>query len=46
MKMCITGGRNSNQEISLFRDGETCSNFTRNDVYDIQISQSLFFGIA
>ena len=48
-KLCITGGRGSDQVISLFLDGVNCSNFhwfsLCNDVYNIQVHKNLFFSI-
>ena len=46
LKLCITGGRGSNKEISLFLDSENCSNFRliqHNNDYDIQVKKNLFF---
>ena len=46
LKLCITGGRGSNKEISLFLDSENCSNFRliqHNNDYDIQVQKNLFF---
>ena len=49
LKLCITGGRGSNKEMSLFLDSENCSNFRliqHNNDYDIQVQKNLFFLIA
>ena len=46
LKLCITGDRGSNKEISLFLDSENCSNFRliqHNNDYDIQVQKNLFF---
>ena len=46
LKLCITGGRGSNKEISLFLDSENCSNFRQiqhNNDYDIQVQKNLIF---
>ena len=46
LKLCITEGRGSNKEISLFPDSENCSNFRliqHNNDYDIQNQKNLFF---
>ena len=46
LKLCITGGRGSNKEISLFLDSEKCSNFRliqHNNDYDILVQKNLFF---
>ena len=46
LKLCITGDRGSNKEISLFLDSENCSNFRliqHNNNYDIQVQKNLFF---
>ena len=46
LKLCITGGRGSNKEISLFLDSESCSNFRliqHNNDYDIQVQKNLCF---
>ena len=46
LKLCITGGRGSNKEISFFLDSEKCSNFRliqHNNDYDIQVQKNLFF---
>ena len=46
LKLCITGGRGSNKERSLFLDSENCSNFRliqHNNDYDIQVQKNLFF---
>ena len=46
LKLCTTGGRGSNKEISLFLDSENCSNFRliqHNNDYDIQVQKNLFF---
>ena len=46
LKLCITGGRGSNKEISLFLDSENCSNFRliqHNNDYDIQVQKIYFF---
>ena len=46
LKLCITGGRGSNKEISLFLDSENCSNFRlnqHNNDYDIEVQNNLFF---
>ena len=53
LKLCITGGRGSNKEISLFLDSENCSNFRliqHNNDYDIQVmtykfKKYIFFGL-
>ena len=45
LKLCITGGRGSNKEISLFLDSENCSNvklIQHNNDYDIQVQKNLF----
>ena len=49
LKLCVTGGRGSNKEISLFLDSEKCSNFRLiqyNNDYDILVQKILFFLIA
>ena len=46
LKLCITGGRGSNKEISVFLDSEKCSNFRliqHNNDYDILVQKNLFF---
>ena len=46
LKLCITGDRGSNKEISFFLDSENCSNFRliqHNNDYDIQVQKNLFF---
>ena len=46
LKLCITGGRGSNKEISLFLDSENCSNFRliqHNNDYDIQVQKKSLF---
>ena len=46
LKLCITGGRGSNKEVSLFLDSENCSNFRliqRNNDYDIQVQKKIYF---
>ena len=43
LKLCITGGRGRNKEISLFLDSENCSNFRlilHNNDYDIQVQKN------
>ena len=45
LKLCTTGGRGSNKEISLFLDSENCSNFRLiqpNNDYDIQVQKNFF----
>ena len=46
LKLCITGGRDSNKDISFFLDSENCSNFRliqHNNDNDIQVQKNLFF---
>ena len=45
LRLCITGGRGSNKEISLFLDSENCSNFRliQHYDYDIQVQKKSIF---
>ena len=42
LKLVLTGGRGSNQEISLFLDGENCSNFTLIQLMIYKFHKNLF----